>query len=230
MSTQAISGTQSSMQPFQMPSPAQMFDNLAQQVGATSGTGSTTGISEDQLNNYLQQLQNSSGTGDSRQAGFIQNLISNFSTFSGGTNQITAQSMQQAFQSGAVGGHHHHRPSATQMFNNLAEDVGATSGSGSSSATGITEDQLKNYLQQLESSSTGDSRKSGFVQNLINNFDEISSDGGNTITATDLQNALQNGILAPSGTAGTGTTGSWNVQDPSTVSKDQLTPPIDISV
>jgi len=167
---------------------------------------------------------------------FYKKLINNFSqTASSDTGTITAQSMQQAFQNGVIGGGHHHRPSATQMFNNLAQEVGATSGSASSSATGITETQLTNYLAQLQSSSastgTGDSRQTNFIQNLVNNFDQISSDG-KTITASDLQSAFQNGIIGPhqSGSAGTGSSNSGEWQDPRTVTPDQLQPPIDISV
>ena len=146
MSIAQVEGSQG----FQPPSPTQMFNNLAQQVGASSSTG----ITKDDLSNYLQQLQNN-GQGQSGQAQAISNLINNFSqTASSETGTITAQSMQQSFQNMRAqgGGPIGHKPNISQMFNKLAQEVGAdsstssTSSTGSRTSTGITKDQLTNYL------------------------------------------------------------------------------------
>ena len=49
----------------------------------------------------------------------------------------------------------------------------------------------------MESSSgIGDDMQTQMVNDLIDNFDEISG-GSNTITASDLQSAFQNGTMGP---------------------------------
>lgn len=63
--------------------------------------GDSSGITEDQLNTALQTAQSQ---GNSRETDMIQNLLKNFASMSGGSDKITASSLQQAFQSNAASG------------------------------------------------------------------------------------------------------------------------------
>lgn len=73
--------------------PADMFSDLSKKVGADD-----SGITEDDLQSYLQKLQEE-GKGDSKEAELISNLIEDFDNASGGTDTITSNSLQKAFQS-----------------------------------------------------------------------------------------------------------------------------------
>lgn len=86
--TQQVGG----MQGFKKPDPTEMFKDLANKVGADEN-----GITKDDLTTYLKKLQEE-GKGDSREAKMISNLVEDFDNVSGGTDTITADSLQKAMQ------------------------------------------------------------------------------------------------------------------------------------
>ena len=73
------------------PSADEIYSDMSSKVGADS-----TGITKDQLQSYLDKLKES---GDDEEAGKISNLIKDFDTLSGGTDKITASTLQTGLDS-----------------------------------------------------------------------------------------------------------------------------------
>ena len=196
------------IQQFHRPDPSKIYDDLAQKVGAEEN-----GITKDNLDNYLKKLQDE-GKGDSKEAKFISKLVGDFDKLSGGGDRITADSMKKGMESmkpqrGAKGA----PPDPSQMFNDLSKKVGAGD-------DGITKDDLESYLKKLQKNG-GDNKETELVSKLLKDFDNISG-GTDTITADSLQKTFQSRMQH----SGFGR----EPQDPSTITSDQLQPPIDITV
>lgn len=114
-------------------------------------------------------------------------------------------------------------PSSEDMFKKLSQDVG---GDGKN----ITKDQLESYIKELESSynSSKDKGEWGFLKQLDSNWDKISG-GNDSITADNLKSNMDL-LRPPKGQGGPPQGERHDWQDPSTISSDQLEPPIDIRV
>ena len=121
--------------------------------------------------------------------------------------------------------------SAQEMFSDLSIAVG---GDGKE----ITKDQLTTALQNAQAQ--GDTQKAVMLSKIINNFDKLSG-GTDKITADSLKSAMKSSHKGYSHSAQTATSkgnctpctncGSCGkTQDPSTVTQDQLTSPIDLRV
>ncbi|MEI8377970.1 MAG: hypothetical protein WCF95_05470 [bacterium] len=94
--------------------------------------------------------------------------------------------------------------------------------------TAVTKDQLQTLLDKL----TKDGKDPKMIQDLIANFDKIAN-GKDSITAADVKAAVQNGILKPphrNGEVKPDGDDNKGFQDPSTITKEQLEPPIDLRV
>jgi len=134
----------------------------------------------------------------------------------GSTSTISTSSTQSTGHT-----HHgHHRGSASAMFKNISNQVGAGS-------NGITQADLQSYASKLQSDGQGDSKQAKMIDNMLSNFSKL-SDGGSTITASSMQQGMVSLSSSQNTTAtqGTGT----EPQDPSTVTAEQLQSPIDIAV
>lgn len=188
---------------FSKPDPSKMFGDLASKVGAGE-----SGITKEDLENYLKKLQEE-GKGDSKEAKMIGKLTEDFDKLSGGTDTITASSMQKGME--AMRPHGGNPPK--DMFSDLSEKVGAD-------GNGITKENLEAYLKKLQEEGSSDSKETDLISKLIKDFDKISG-GESTITAESLQNDFQNRFAS-------GSRNEW--QDPSTITSSQLEPPIDIRV
>lgn len=108
-------------------------------------------------------------------------------------------------------------PKPEEMFQKMSLDAG---GDGNS----ISKEQLQSLISKLSK----DGKDAKPLQDMLSNFDKISSDG-KSITADDMKTAMQKGVLTPPekpNNAG----GRYDFQDPSTITKDQLEPPIDLKV
>ena len=101
-----------------------------------------------------------------------------------------------------------------EMFRQLSLDAG---GDG----TKVTKDQLQTLADKLAK----DGKDTTMIKDLITNFDKISN-GNTSITSNDIKSAIQNGVLKPPSKPN----GRNDFQDPSTVTKNQLEPPIDLRV
>lgn len=203
-----------------------MFKKLSDDVG---GDGKT--ITKKQLEDYISSLESdTSSTADKGKLGFLKQLDSNWDNISNGKDSITSSDL-------AAGKKYLTPPqksekSSDSLFSSLSDAVGASS-------SGISKDDLVNYLKSLFESSTADSTKSSdsssksdtnttdsssstsnndelksemkLITNLIVNFDSFASDNG-LITSS----SLLSGMKEP--------------QDPLTVTSSQLQSPIDLRV
>jgi hypothetical protein len=117
---------------------------------------------------------------------------------------------------------HRQPPSAADMLSHISQEAG---GDGKT----ITKDQLQSLIDKAKK----DGKDPKMLEDLMSNFDKISSDG-KSITASDLEKAMKNGTLQPPGKPPEGKEGAANsrndYQDPTTVTDDQLESPIDIRV
>ena len=100
------------------------------------------------------------------------------------------------------------------LFRQLSLDAG---GDG----TKVTKEQLQTLVDKLAK----DGKDTNMIKDLITNFDKISN-GNTSITSDNIKSALQNGILKPPAKPDARN----NFQDPSTITKNQLEPPIDLRV
>ncbi|MDD3419110.1 MAG: hypothetical protein PHE78_00760 [Candidatus Gastranaerophilales bacterium] len=114
-------------------------------------------------------------------------------------------------------------PSAEDMFGKLSTEAG---GDG----TSITKDQLQSLIDKFSS----EGKPTEGLEDLLAKFDEVSSDG-ESITVDDFKKGIESGTLQapPKGgrpPEGTQTNSRYDFQDPSTITADQLQPPIDLKV
>lgn len=108
-------------------------------------------------------------------------------------------------------------PKPEEMFKKMSTEAG---GDGSS----ITKDQLQSLIKKM----TDDGKDTKPLEDMLSNFDKISGDG-KTITASDMKTAMEKGVMTPPPKPDN-VSGRYNFQDPSTITKDQITPPIDIKI
>ena len=91
----------------------------------------------------------------------------------------------------------------------------------------------KEQLQTLEEKLAKEGHNPKMIQDLIANFDKISN-GKDSITSDDVKKAIENGTLKPphkkDDKDDTKAPNINDYQDPSTITKEQLNPPIDIRV
>jgi len=91
----------------------------------------------------------------------------------------------------------------------------------------------KEQLQTLEAKLAKEGHNTGMIKDLIANFDKIAN-GKDSITSDDVKTAIQNGTLKPphkkDAKDDTKAPNINDYQDPSTITKEQLNPPIDIRV
>ena len=88
----------------------------------------------------------------------------------------------------------------------------------------------KEQLQTLEAKLAKEGKNTDMIKDLIANFDKIAN-GKDSITADDLKTAMENGILKPPHKKDNAKSHNTNeIQNPSTVTKEQLESPIDIRV
>lgn len=108
-------------------------------------------------------------------------------------------------------------PKPEEMFKKMSTEAG---GDGNS----ITKEQLQSLISKM----TEEGKDTKPIQDMLSNFDKISNDG-KTITASDMKTAMEKGVMTPPSkpdNAG----GRYDFQNPNTITKEQLTPPIDIKV
>ena len=204
----SIGSTQTQgVQQFQKPDPSQMFSDLSKKVGADDA-----GITKENLESYLTKLQED-GKGDGREARLISKMVDDFDTLSGGSDQITADSMKTGMESLKPQGGPPPKDAA-DMFGDLSQKVGADD-------SGITKDDLQSYLEKLQKEGNGDGKEAEMISNLIEDFDNASG-GTDCITSDSLQKAFQSKRQS----------GAMNrePQDPATITVDQLQSPIDIRI
>jgi hypothetical protein len=190
------------------PSAEDMFKKLTEELG---GDGTT--INKEDLDSYIEELE-SSGS-DDKKLGFLKQLSANFDKISGGDDSITVDELKSGMDylkppEMAKGGAQGTPPDPSKMFEDLSTKVGASS-------SGITEEDLQTYLEKLQANS-GDSKEIEMISKLIEDFDTLSGDS-ETITASSMQSGMQTMFNSRM---------QW--QDPSTITSDQLQPPIDLRV
>lgn len=199
-----------------------LFSKLSSTVGASGKT-----ITKNQVENYVAKSNSStSGPIDRNLADFSGRLLKHWDTISRGDESITQADLasgmsllelkQQkkdqapliAYGSSQNAGREfeygHDNTTVITSFDTLAAAVGA-------SGNKVTKDQLLSYLESLTSnisSNSSDYTQIAFIKNLIAKFDTLSGDG-KYITSLD-------GINEP--------------QDYETITKEQVTPPIDIRI
>jgi len=189
------------------PSADDMFKKLTQDVG---GDGKT--VTKDQLESYIKNLESdSSSDTDKGKLGFLKQLDANFDKISSGSDSITATDLKKGMSSLKP-------PSGGAKGANGPDNTKSTSSSSSSSnSSELTKDQLQNYLNELKAMDAADSDIAAKIQKAITNYGQSSS--SNTLTEADIQKAIQ-----------TLKSEASEPQDPSTITADQLEPPIDIRV
>lgn len=199
-----------------------LFSKLSSTVGASGKT-----ITKNQVENYVAKANSStSGPIDKGLADFSGRLLKNWDTISGGDESITQADLESGMtlleikqqkkdqapliaygssqNDGSEFDYGHDSSPVITSFDTLAAAVGA-------SGNKVTKDQLMSYLESLTSniaSNSSDYTQISFIKNLIAKFDTL-SDGGKYITSLD-------GVNEP--------------QDYETVTKEQVTPPIDIRI
>lgn len=225
-STTALTSSASAKSPM---SASDIFSKLTQELG---GDGKT--ITKDELKTYMSKVESdTTGQYDKKELGFLNQLYNNWDKISGGSNSITENNIESGINYLKPSHHTHSRSSdsmPSDLFSSLSEAVGADS-------NGISKDELSTYLKKLLSESTSASdtastttttsttgatnttstnktelgKEIKLIANLVANFDDFSS-GNQYITSNSLLSAMK----AP--------------QDPSTITSDQLTSPIDLRV
>lgn len=108
-------------------------------------------------------------------------------------------------------------PSAEDLFSRISQDVG---GDGQK----ITKEQLTSAIKKMEEDG-GDAKKLEMLKKLAENFNNIAGDDGE-LTVDELKKDME--AHKPPKQGSSSTEADW--QDPSTITKDQLEPPIDIKV
>ena len=207
----SISSSSSSIQQYQQmkkSSPEDMFKQLSTDAG---GDGTT--ISKDQLQSLIDKKSE-----DGEDTTGLQDMLDNFDSISSDGSSITSSDMDTAMKNGTLqppgGKKVDGAPSPEDMFKQLSTDAG---GDG----TTISKDQLQSLIDKKSE----DGEDTSALEDMLDNFDEISSDGS-SITASDLDTAMKNGVLKKPDEDGN----RFNFQDPSTITSSQLESPIDISV
>lgn len=199
-----------------------LFSKLSSTVGASGKT-----ITKNQVENYVAKANSStSGPIDKNLADFSGRLLKHWDTISGGDESITQADLESGMtlleikqqkkdqapliayglgqNDGSEFEYAHGNSTVITSFDTLAAAVGA-------SGNKVTKDQLMSYLESLTTdiaSNSSDYTQISFIKNLIAKFDTL-SDGGKYITSLD-------GVNEP--------------QDYETVTKEQVTPPIDIRI
>lgn len=119
---------------------------------------------------------------------------------------------------------------SADMFQKLCGDLGLDS---SDSSTTITKEKLQEYIDKIESGSSGeDAKKLGFLKQLMENFDQIAGEDGE-ISEAEL--AANIDLLRPSQGQHPNDNlfrgvSLFNWQDPSEITAEQLISPIDLRV
>ncbi|MEI7473791.1 MAG: hypothetical protein WCK67_03345 [bacterium] len=113
--------------------PQDMFNDLSKDVGADG-----TGISEDQLQTALKEAQSN---GDTRKTKMLGRMIEDFDKLSGGSDKITADSMQKAMES--MRGHRRQAPQTSSAKGNCQPCSNCGSCGKTQDPSTVTSDQLK---------------------------------------------------------------------------------------
>jgi hypothetical protein len=188
------------------PSAEDMFQRLTNDIG---GDGKT--ISKEALDSYISDLE--SGTdGNKGKLGFLKQLSSKFDQISGGKDNITVDDLKNGRdilkpQGGPQGAPP--PPDFSKMFDELSSKIGSDDDS-------ISIDELEEYLEKIKNNGS-ETNETKLVSKLIEDFDSI-SEGTGAITADNIQNLFNQ------------SNPRYQWQDPSTITSDQLQPPIDIKV
>jgi len=189
------------------PSAEDMFQRLTNDIG---GDGKT--ISKEDLDSYISELE--SGTdGDKGKLGFLKQLSSKFDQISGGKDNITVDDLKNGRDILKPQGGFQGAPPPTdfsKMFSKLSSNIGSDDDS-------ISIDELEEYLEKIKNNGS-ETKETKLVSKLIEDFDSI-SEGTGSITADNIQNLFFNQSNP-----------RYQWQDPSTITSDQLQPPIDIKV
>jgi len=167
------------------------------------------------LQSYLKKLQDE-GKGDSKDAKMITKMTEDFDKLSNGSDKITVDSMKTGMESLRPKGGKPPQMDSEEMFSDLLKKVGADD-------NGITKDDLQNYLKKLQYNGDNDSKEADLINKMLKDFNSISG-GTDNITASSMQKAFEGNQNS------TSTFASQEWQDPSTITYDQLQPPIDIKV
>ncbi len=142
---------------------------------------------------------------------------------SSGGNSQEIQKMQQQFRMGQ-------KPKPEDMFSNILKDCESA---GIDVSNGLTKEALEKLKEQIENGGDADKGKLGAINDFLDKFDSISSDG-KTISESDFVKAFENGILQPPKGGHRPpleqSSNIDNIQDPQTITSDQLLSPIDITI
>jgi|NOAtaT_7_FD_contig_21_12856809_length_494_multi_15_in_0_out_0_1 hypothetical protein len=120
----------------------------------------------------------------------------------------------------------HHKPATpSDLFSRLSS---LTGGDGSGN---IKKAVFANFLSKLDASSP----HAKPLQDLKAKFDKIAGDDGE-ISKAEFSTALESGILQPPPPPQgqfrmpSGSNANWNFMDPKSLTKEQLTPPLDFKI
>ena len=216
------SGQSSDMQMIQQMmknhKPGDMFKQMSLDAG---GDGSS--ITKQQLEDLSKKAQ-----ADGKDTKMLDDLAKNFDKISNGKDSdgnsvIKADDIEKAMKNGTLkppgGGPKGPRPSGPPPeAANSSQAAKKSDGNSSSSSTKLTKDQLQNYLNQFKALNASDSDTAKQIQQAISNYGQSSS--SSTLTEAGIQKDIND----------LKTKASKEPQDPSTVTKDQLEPPIDLRV
>jgi Ca2+-binding EF-hand superfamily protein len=234
--TNSYATTTSSSTTNKSKSASEIFNQLSEEVG---GDGKT--VTKSQLESYISNLESdTSNSSNKRKLGFLKQLDKNWDKISNGSDSITADDIKAGMSylappsvSTSNGSN-----SSDDFFESLLNAVGADSSSG------ITEDDLLNYLEKL-TEDTGTSDSSSSSKSSSDSDNSSSTDAAsNTSNANGTNNAkeiklvlslLNNFNSFTDENTGTITASSFystifEPQDTSTVTSSQLTSPIDLRV
>ncbi len=214
----------SSLQELMKSKATEMFSNLSKEAG-----GDGTSISKDQLQSLIDKNKK-----EGKDTKPLEDIVSNFdkistSKDSNGNSIIKADDMDNAMKNGTL------KPPSEPPAKKSAQADGTAKSSSSSSSTStsstssqkLTKDQLQSYYNQLLKQGDGDSSIAEELKSAISNYGKS---GSSSLTESGIQQAIQALAAEKTAEAAKSKTSKNEIQDPSTITADQLEHPIDLRV
>lgn len=173
-----INSTQSSItttmiQGMTRKNPEDMFKQLSTDAG-----GDGTSITKDQLQTYVDKLKE-----EGKDTKPLDDILSNFDKISGGNDKIISSDIDTAMKNGTLKAPE--KPSAKGNGSTTSSTNSSASASDASSSTTPTTQQLRTYLNKLQSDGYGDSDIAKKLQDAIN---------GNTVTPSLTTSGIEQAI------------------------------------
>jgi len=194
------------------------LEEVFKQMSLDAGSDGTT-ISKDQLQTLIDKAKK-----DGKDTKSLEDIMKNFdkvatSKDANGTAVITSSDLEAAMQNGTLKAPARHGHHGAEKSSSATD---SSSSSSTTSSTKLTKDQLQGYYNELQKLGEGNSDIAKEIKDAISNYGSSST---SSLTKETIQQAIDD-LEFGNSTSNT----NKEPQDPSTITTDQVTPPIDIRV